>query len=287
MQKIRTSFALVMTVFIVSCSKEKSTETDAHVGAPGGGAIGANCRINKIIAADSVSGRGLFSLFTHFNVDRASRVEAYDSVKSSVEAAADLVYKGDTIVVGPHEYFITDSGKRLSKFYSPFDPSDPSSDEYVYSYTYDASGYLKEKSIWLAAIPVPIVKFVYTWAGGNLMKIDGNTALPGTTKKVLTAELTYDMGKTAKNFIQVMPDAFETFLFIMAVDIGKKSTNVVKTIRMTTYNENGAPANTYNTLIKDVKFSPDGYITEWYAQGDGFDALGVFNGRTLFKYSCN
>jgi hypothetical protein len=118
------------------------------------------------------------------------------------------------------------------------------------------------------------------------VKIEGNSVILGNSQKILVADLTYDASKTAKNFIQVMPDGFETFLFTMALDIGKKSTNVLKTITMTTYN-NGAPDNTYNTVIRDVKFSPDGYITEWYSQGAGFDALGVFSGRTLFKYNCN
>ena len=204
----------------------------------------------------------------------------------SLQAAADLVYKGDTIRVGANEYFVTDASKRISKFFTRLDPTDPSSEEYVYNYTYDASGYLKQKTISLSAFPLPLATFVYTWTGGNLVKIEGNSVILGNSQKILVADLTYDASKTAKNFIQVMPDGFETFLFIMALDIGKKSTNVLKTITMTTYN-NGAPDNTYNTVIRDVKFSPDGYITEWYSQGAGFDVLGVFSGRTLFKYNCN
>ena len=287
MRESRLIFVLLLQVILFSCSKEESIEIGGNPPAPGG-ALGNNCKVNTIIAADSLTGKGLFSLYTYFNADRlATRVEAYDSVKLSMEAAADLTYKGDTIRVGQSEYFVTDAGKRISKFYTRLDPSDPSSDEYIFNYTYDAAGYLKEKTVSMAALPVPLVKFVYTWTGGNLVRIEGNTAIPGFIQKVLTAELTYDASKAAKNFIPVMPDGFETFLFMMAVDIGKTSANVVKTISMTTYDDNGAPADIYNTLIKDVKFSTDGYITEWFAQGDGFDALGIFNGRTLFKYSCN
>ncbi len=276
-----------MLVFLLSCSKEESIENGSNPGGTPGGGLGDNCRVNKIIAADSLTGKGEFSLFTIFNSsNQATRVEAYDSISLSLEASANLIYKGDTVRVGPNEYFVTDASKRISKYYSLLDPSDPSSDEYVYNYSYDAAGYLKEKTIALSAIPVPLAKFVYTWTGGNLVRIEGNTLIPGNSQKILTADMTYDAGKTAKNFIQVMPDAFETFLFILAVDIGKKSANVIRTISMTTY-DNGAAADTYNTTIKDVKFSTDGYITEWYAQGDSFDALGVFSGRTLFKYTCN
>lgn len=288
MRKMQVTCALLVAVILFSCSKETSIDNGGNPPGGPGGAIGNNCKVNTIIAADSLTGKGLFSLFTIFNASRqATRVEAYDSINLSLEAAADLIYKGDTIRVGSNEYFVTDASKRISKYYSRIDPADPASDEYVYNYSYDAAGYLKEKTISLAGIPIPIVKFVYTWAGGNLVKIEGNATVLGLNQKVLTAELTYDASKTAKNFIQVMPDAFETFLYMMAVDIGKKSTNVVKTIIMTTYDNNGAPSDTYTTLIKDVKFSTDGYITEWFAQGDSFDALGIFSGRTLFKYSCN
>ena len=278
----------LVSVLAFSCSKDKSIETGGTGGTGGnGGALGSNCRVNTIIAADSLSGEGLFSLFTKFNSSRvATRVEAYDSTSLSLEAAADLTFKGDTIRVGANEYFVTDASKRVSKFFTHLDPSDPSSDVYVYNYTYDASGYLKEKTISLASFPTPLAKFDYTWAGGNLVKIEGNTVVLGNIQKILVANLTYDASKTAKNFVQLLPDGFETFLFTMALDIGKKSTNVLKTISMVTY-DNGTPSTTYNTQIKDVKFSPDGYITEWYADGDGFDAFGIFTGRTLFKYNCN
>lgn len=287
MRVSRLICVLLLPVMLFSCSKEESTETGGNPTAPGG-ALGNNCKVNAIIVADSLTGRGLFSLYTSFNASRqATRVEAYDSISLSLEAAADLTYNGDTIRVGQKEYFVTDASKRITRYYSLSDPSDPSSDTYVYNYTYDAAGYLKEKTISIAALPVPLVKFVYTWVGGNLVKIEGNTAVPGFIQKVLTAEMTYDASKTAKNFLPLMPDGFETFLYIMAVDIGKKSANVLSTVRMTTYDENGAPADIYNTLIRDIKFSADGYITEWFAEGNGVDAMGIFTGRTMFSYNCN
>jgi hypothetical protein len=119
------------------------------------------------------------------------------------------------------------------------------------------------------------------------VKVEGNAVLNGVNHKLLIATMTYDINKTAKNFIQVMPDNFESFFFVMAVDIGKKSTNVVSTISMITYDENGVADASYNTVLKDVVFSADGYLTEWYAEGDSFDALGLFSGRTLFQYKCD
>ncbi len=280
-------YVILMTSLLFACSKENSIENDANSG-NNNGTLGSNCKINTIITADSITGKGLYSLFTTFKAGaRAERIEAYDSNRFATDATANLTYNGDTIRISATEYFVTDAAKRVSKYYSLVDPSDPASEIFIYSYFYDASGYLKEKSISLPSIPVPVVKFLYTWSGGNLVKIDGSSLLSGSNQKVLNATMTYDASKTAKNFLQILPDNFESFFYTMALDMGKKSTNVVKTISMITYDENGSPADTYNTTLKNLVFSPDGYLTEWYAEGDSFDPLGIFSGRTLFKYSCN
>ena len=71
----------LVTVLAFSCSKDKSIETGGTGG--NGGALGSNCKVNTIIAADSLTGAGFFSLFTQFNSSRvATRVEAYDSTSS-------------------------------------------------------------------------------------------------------------------------------------------------------------------------------------------------------------
>jgi hypothetical protein len=286
MHNIRLISVLSVLVIISSCSKETSIENGGNTS--GGGALGTNCRVNTIIAADALSGTGLYSLFTNFNgAMQATRIEAYDSIRAAMDASENLVYKGDTIIVNASEYFVTDANKRVSKFYTRLDPADPSSEQIIYGYTYNTAGYLVSKSVSIQSIPLPFILITYTWAGGNLVKIDGLTTVPGSPQKVLTANLEYDGTKTAKNFIQVMPDGFEISFYIMALDLGKKSINVIKKVNMTIYDEQGAPAVTYNTTITDLKFSTDGYLTEWFAGGDSIDGLGIFDGRTIFKYICN
>jgi len=277
---------IILAVMIFSCSKETSIEGRDNTG--NNPALGENCKVNNIVAADSSSGSGNYSLFTNFNsTGLATRVEAYDSLSLQLDAAADLTYRGDTIFVTANDYFITDANKRVTKFYTLVDPADPNSDTLVYNYTYNSGGYLSEKTISISSIPVPAVNFTYSWLNGNLVKVEGNTIVTGVNQRLLTATMTYDINQTAKNFIQVMPDNFESFFFVMAVDIGKKSTNIVSTISMITYDENGVADESYNTVLKNLVFSPDGYLTEWYAEGDSFDALGLFSGRTLFQYKCD
>ena len=279
------SSVIVLATMIYSCSKEYSIEgrDNTVINPP----LGQNCKVNNIIAADSLTGAGNYSLFTDFDLaGLATRIVAYDSVNQQLDASANLTYKGDTIFITASDYFVTDANKRVVRFFTLADPGDPNSDTLIYNYVYNAGGYLSEKIITIPSILGTVVNFNYTWSNGNLVKVEGNTNVTGVNQKLLTATMTYDINKTAKNFIQVMPDNFESFFFVMAVDIGKKSTNVVSTISMITYDEFGVADQSYNTVLKNLVFSPDGYLTEWYAEGDSFDALGLFSGRTLFQYKC-
>jgi hypothetical protein len=72
----------------------------------------------------------------------------------------------------------------------------------------------------------------------------------------------------------------------MGLDLGKKSTNLVSKINTTEFDNTGGVINNYESIIKNVKYSLDGYITEWYVEGDGFDADGLFKGRNKFSYYC-
>jgi hypothetical protein len=135
------------------------------------------------------------------------------------------------------------------------------------------------------AVPVPVAEFNYTWSGGNLVAIEGT--IPVLSQKILTASLEYDASKTAKNFIPIFPDGFEFAPYVLAFDIGKKSSNVVKKVTMSIYDNAGNLDQTLVTSFKDYVFSSDGYLLEWIGDGDDQSALGLISGRTKFKYHCN
>ena len=141
----------------------------------------------------------------------------------------NIQHKGDTIRISSTDYFLTDANKRVKGFRTS-DFSGSPGDTLSYVYKYDGNGYLVEKEIFITGIVFPIMRYSYVWSGQNLVAIDGVIAVPGVTQKVLTVTLEYDAAKTAKNFIQVMPDGFETALYIMGLDLGKKSRNIVKKV---------------------------------------------------------
>jgi hypothetical protein len=271
-------------LFLFSCAKEKSLEN-------GGGVtidppIGNNCMVNQIITADSLTGQGLFSFFTKFNsAGLAEKVEVYDSISGTMQFEGNLQYKGDTIRISPSEYFLVDANKRVREFKSTdFSGGSPNTLSYVYNY--DGSGYLVNKEVFFSGSTFPVLRFSYIWSGQNLVAIEGAFAITGLNQKVLTATLEYDASKTAKNFIQVMPDGFENALYIMGLDLGKKSRNIIKKYVVTLYDDSGVIDEVYTMNFTNYKFSSDGYLTEWYAIGDDAGGTPFQSGRTLFKYFC-
>jgi len=276
---------MVAFLFLFSCSKEKSLENGGGIN-PIDPPIGNNCIVNQIITADSLTGQGLFSYFTKFNLSGlAEKVEVYDSISGIMQFQGSLQHKGDTIRVSPTDYFLTDANKRVKGFRTS-DFSGTPGDTLSYVYKYDVNGYLVEKEIFITGIVFPILRYSYVWSGQNLVAIDGVIALPGITQKALTVTLEYDAAKTAKNFIQVMPDGFESVLYIMGLDLGKKSRNLVKKYVVTLYNDLGTIDEVYTMNFSNYKFSSDGYLTEWYATGEDAGGTPFQSGRTLFKYFC-
>ena len=76
------SSVIVLAAMIYSCSKEYSIEgrDNTVINPP----LGQNCKVNNIIAADSLTGAGNYSLFTDFDLaGLATRIVAYDSVRQS------------------------------------------------------------------------------------------------------------------------------------------------------------------------------------------------------------
>jgi hypothetical protein len=278
-------FYMVAFLFLFSCAKEKSLENGPGV-IPVDPPLGNNCIVNQIITADSLTGQGLFSYYTKFNLSvLAEKVEVFDSITGIMQFEGNIQHKGDTIRISSTDYFLTDANKRVKGFRTS-DFSGSPGDTLSYVYKYDGNGYLVEKEIFITGIVFPIMRYSYVWSGQNLVAIDGVVAVPGVTQKVLTVTLEYDAAQTAKNFLQVMPDGFETALYIMALDLGKKSRSLVKKYVVTLYDDLGALDEVYTMNFSNYKFSSDGYLTEWYAVGEDAGGTPFQGGRTLFKYFC-
>jgi hypothetical protein len=290
MQMRKTLLPLLIVFSFFSCQKELSIENGGTVNNPDpdNPAIGFNCRVQQILAVDSLTGKGLLSVFTSFkNNGMADRVTIYDSISSTVEFTAGFTFSplADTIYVSPTDYFAVDNNRRVNSF-TTIDYTGNTLDTLTYRYEYDANGYLKEKTLYVSSLPVPVIRFSYVWSGGNLVSVSGNTAIVGLTQKVLEANMEYNSSATAKNFLPVYPDGFESSLFLMALNLGKPSTNLIRKMTIKTYDDNGQLDETLVSEYKNYKFSSDGYLTEWYISGDLLGGSPFVEGRSKFKYFC-
>ena len=276
--------ATLLTIFILAgCAKEMSEE---HGNGPNTGPVtpplGDDCKVDKMTSVDSLSGIGLGSLYSQFGTnDLATRVEIYDSLAQSLKYAANFTYSNDTVRVNDIEYFIVDPSFRVKVFQTLTDVSDPHSDSLLFKYYYDANGYLNKKEIYQGQIPIPIT-VNYTWSNGNLTSLEADVA--GTTK-LLSAELEYS-DQPATNFIYIIPEAYELAPYILSLNLGTKSKNVIKKIVMSAYDDSGNISKTYTANYSNVKFSSDGYVTQLYATGDYIDGLPLLTNLTKFSYRC-
>ena len=285
----KTILAALLLTMAVSCKKETSVE-----GGGGGNnnsnpvpTLGANCRPRQINLTDSL-GKGLLSITTQFNANGVgTQVDVYDSTTSTLELSEPLNYIGDTLKISDSLYFLLDATKRVKEFVA-IQTNNGAKETFRFKYNYDVNGYLKTKDLYSSALPLPIplIRFTYTWTGDNMVAIDGSVVVPGVTQKILTATLEYDATATAKNFLNIFPDAGEVALYLMALDLGKRSKNLVKRIQVKTYDDMGAVDATTTTEFSKYKFSTDGYLLEWVVSGDEPGLLPFPVGRNAFKYFC-
>ncbi|PWU03942.1 MAG: hypothetical protein C5B52_02365 [Bacteroidetes bacterium] len=275
--------ALLAILIFAGCAKEMSEE---HGNGPNTGPptppLGTDCKVEKITSVDSLSGIGLGSLYSQFGTnDLATRVEIYDSLAQSLKFAANFTYANDTVRVSDKEFFILDPSFRVKTFQTFADVTDPNSDSLLFKYYYDANGYLNKKEIYQGHIPVPAT-VTYTWSNGNLTSLEADVA---GTIKLLSAELQYS-DQPATNFIYILPEAYELAPYILSLNLGTKSKNIIKKIVMTTYDDNGNASKTYTSNYSNVKLSSDGYVTQLYASGDYIDGLPLLTNLTKFSYRC-
>jgi hypothetical protein len=281
MNPLKQIITVLLLFMLLSCSKEYSNE--------GGGGLGLTCRLSNITSIDEQSGQGVYALNTKYdNNGRPNYVELYDSVLLNADFVFELEYRtSDTIITNTGDKLVLDGSKRLKKLLYPRDPGDPNTEYFVYEYKYNGSGYLIEKTLSVPSIPINIFQTNYTWAGGNLTRIESSSSFTGTLQRLIKVDLEYDMTKSPKNFIPLYLDALESFQYITAVEMGKPSVNLLARMTAVFYDHGGNPLPTEVTEITEAKFSNDGYLTEWYVSGGSFDAFGLFTGRNTFTYKCN
>lgn len=278
MQKQLWAGIFVFLIVLSSCSKETSVETSGTA---------AGCRVKSMVLVDSTTGAPDYALNTLFSaVAKAQVIEAVDSIAKQVDLSIPLVYNKDSILLGNGQYIQLDSLNRVKKYQLLEDETDPASKMYVIRYKYDGGGYLSERTVSLATDTAVLITYTYTWTGGNLTRIEGKVKTGTTSVRVYLSELTYDLAVVPLNFMYILPDATESFLYMNALNYGTKNKNLLKSMVRVYYDVTGAQTDSYVSNIRNAKLNADNQVTEWTVDGDSFDPYGIFVGKTRFDYFC-
>lgn len=284
MNRLTVAAAAFFLLVLTSCKKEYSVENGYD---PNNPPIGNNCRLSRIVQADSATGIGLGSFNTLFDANlQATSLNVYDSLQATSLYNVTLLRSGDTLHVNANEYFLLGANKRVLSFHSHLDPADANSPSVNYIYTYDGAGYLIKKELFQAGFNFAAVRFVYTWANGNLTSVEGDIVVPGQEAKLFSATMQYDATRTIKNFMPLFPDGYEHFLYDMAVDLGTRNRNPLIRMDATYYDGSGNPVTNVTNLFSGHKYSADGYLVEWYVTGDSPIISTIAPGLNKFGYTC-
>jgi len=286
MKKLLPLFIAMVTLAFFSCEKELSLENGGNV--TNTNIIGADCRITKIVYADSTTGIGKGSLAAIINsADKAADVTLFDSITSTIDYNSLPVYVGDTIFINADEYFVMDvSTFRVNKFHGLIDPTNPFSAEFDESFTYDASGYLVAKlfSGPLINFGIPYLAVSYTYTGGNLTGMTEIDLTTGNLNK--DAQLTYYNTNAPKNFLYLFPDEDSYAEYTQFLNFGKRPTNAVQNFKIRYYDPGNILKDSLVSSFNNYTKSVDNYVTSVIMQGNDQPSIPAIAGKLKFSYKC-
>lgn len=220
-------------------------------------------------------------------VNRPSRMVMYDSLKKIKEYEASFVYQSDAIVIDQHQVFKIDPTTQQVRSYATKENlANNNSDNFLYTYTYNDSGYLVSKNQHINGSLKPIYTTTYNYDNSNLL-IGCTMILASTNKKVLESTVTYETSRVIKSFIYSFPDGFESFKFSPVLNYGKKMKYPVKTMVTKIYDpSNNTLLDTWTSSYGSYTFTPENYVSQGVHSGDFQQGFGFFYGKIGITYFC-
>jgi hypothetical protein len=284
----RTSFILGIGILAVlfSCTKEYSLENSGNANNPL--IVGNNCRINKIVYFDSATGLiGLGSIAAIINpADQVPQITKFDSLSATIDFQANLTYIGDTIYINPDEYFLVDVlTQRISRLHGLIDPTIPSSLQFDADYSYNAAGYLVQKSYSLTSLPgVPYYIVNYTYFGTNLVHMSSTEQTTGDL--ISDADIDYYNNLTPRAFWYLFPDELSYTHYNQFLNFGNKPTNAVKSLKVRYYDPGNVLRDSTVSTFTSYNMSLDNYVLSVMMTGDDQYSIPAPAGKLVFSYKC-
>lgn len=220
-------------------------------------------------------------------VNRPVRMILYDSVRKVKEYEASFVYQSDAIIIDQFQSFKIDpTTQKIRSFSTKENLADSKSDNYLYEYIYNDSGYLVTKNQYINGSLKPIYTTTYIYDNTNLL-VGCNMVLASTNKKVLESTITYETSRIIKGSMYYFPDGFESYKFSPFLNYGKKMRYPIKTMVTKIYNpSNSDLLDTWSSSFNSYSYSADNYVAQGLHSGDLQQGFGLFYGKTSFTYLC-
>ncbi len=274
---------ILFVLVLFSCSKELSEEDVAPNTNP---PLGDNCRVNQVTEIDSAFGVGTFSKFVQFNPDgQAIGARFFDSINNAAFYETAISYRGDTMRISPYEYFLLDASKRVKSFVS-LDSNVSVPVTITIRYSYDGAGYLAKRELFFGDSPVPEYWYTYKWQNGDLTEVEGLIRVPSGVERLLYSVMEYDQGINIKGNLLPIPDGFEVYRFLSALNLGRLPQHLLTKTVVTLYDPNDKTSETFTNRNRSHKISSDGYIQEYtfYTEATPIDPADSF--RVRLGYFC-
>lgn len=285
-------FKWIIFQMIIFAACNKGGDNPPGNGGGGGDDTTANktdCILSIISQVNSGSASE-YSLSAFYNSNyEVTKLVIYDSVDDIKNFEADFNYvTQDSVRIDQYQYMILDGEKRIIKFITKSDMSNPqNADDYLFTYTYNNKGFLAAKNLYINGSSVPNFNTTYTYTNDVLTNCEMIAPSSGN-KKVLESTLTYDTTIKIKNWIYTFPDAMEGYIYLTIMNLGNHVVNPLKQVVTKIYDPASAKLlDTWTTNYNNYKVDDNGYVVSGNAEGDQQQGIAAFYGKTNFYYDCH
>lgn len=246
------------------------------------------CSVLSISRYNASSSKSDYAMTVFYDyVNRPVRMVLYDSLRKIKDYEASFIYQSDAIKIDQYQSFTIDpTTQQIRTFITKSDLANPKSDDYIYEYIYNDSGYLTVKNQYINGSTNPVYKTNYTY-DNNYLLTSCVMVVASSNTKILESNITYETNQQVKSFIYTFPDGFESFMYSPIFNYGRKMKYPVKTMLTKIYDPGSNKLlDTWNSTFSGYAFSSDGYVIDGLQIGDLQQGFGLFYGKTSFSYLC-
>jgi len=285
---LTNGISYTFTVTAINSAGPSSPSASSNAVVPGTGIVAQkNCQIISI-SNYNANNKSDFSMTVYYDyVNRPSKLILYDSIRNIMLKESVFTYQADGILISKYEMLSIDPATQQIKKYTTKDNlSNPNSDDVIFEYIYNDSGYLVTKNKFINGAKLPTYKTSYTYDGANNLT-SCLMVVASSNKKILESIITYDETIKSTTFIYPFADGFENYIYTPIFNYGRKQKYPIKTMVTKIYDPaTGSLIDTWTSGFGSFSMNADGYITQLTQTGDFQQGLGMFYGKTTLGYTC-